>query len=66
VICHGIPDCRPIVDGDIINLDVTVYVEYKGKCYHGDLNEVRIPRSVTARATGGRVPISLSIYPSIF
>eukprot|EP00802_Teleaulax_amphioxeia_P012277 Tamp_12316.p1 GENE.Tamp_12316~~Tamp_12316.p1 ORF type:complete len:459 (+),score=128.28 Tamp_12316:3-1379(+) len=39
VICHGIPDCRPIVDGDIINLDVTVYVEYKGKCYHGDLNE---------------------------
>mmetsp|Transcript_23889 Transcript_23889/g.35080 ORF Transcript_23889/g.35080 Transcript_23889/m.35080 type:complete len:448 (+) Transcript_23889:366-1709(+) len=39
VICHGIPDCRPIEDGDIINLDVTVYVEYKGKCYHGDLNE---------------------------
>lgn len=26
-------------DGDIINLDVTVYVEYKGSCYHGDLNE---------------------------
>jgi len=39
VICHGIPDCRPIEDGDIINLDVTVYIEYKGKCYHGDLNE---------------------------
>mmetsp|Transcript_51905 Transcript_51905/g.105681 ORF Transcript_51905/g.105681 Transcript_51905/m.105681 type:complete len:461 (-) Transcript_51905:300-1682(-) len=39
VICHGIPDCRPIQDGDIINLDVTVYVEYKGKHYHGDLNE---------------------------
>jgi methionyl aminopeptidase len=39
VICHGIPDCRPIEDGDIINLDVTVYVEYKGKRYHGDLNE---------------------------
>ena len=39
VICHGIPDCRPIEDGDIVNLDVTVYVEYKGKRYHGDLNE---------------------------
>lgn len=39
VICHGIPDCRPVQDGDIVNLDVTVYVEYKGKCYHGDLNE---------------------------
>ena len=40
IICHGIPDCRPIADGDVVNLDVTVYVEYKGKCYHGDLNEV--------------------------
>ncbi|EKX37192.1 hypothetical protein GUITHDRAFT_158610 [Guillardia theta CCMP2712] len=39
VICHGIPDCRPIQDGDIVNLDVTVCVEYKGKLYHGDLNE---------------------------
>ena len=40
IICHGIPYCRPIADGDVVNLDVTVYVEYKGKCYHGDLNEV--------------------------
>eukprot|EP00741_Cyanophora_paradoxa_P014688 tig00020816_g14166.t1 len=35
VICHGIPDDRPLEDGDIINCDVTVY--YKGM--HGDLNE---------------------------
>jgi len=35
VICHGIPDARPLQDGDIVNVDVTVY--YKG--YHGDLNE---------------------------
>jgi len=35
VICHGIPDARPLEDGDIVNLDITVY--YKG--YHGDLNE---------------------------
>ncbi len=26
VICHGIPDTRPLAEGDIVNLDVTVYV----------------------------------------
>lgn len=35
VICHGIPDDRPLKDGDILNVDVTVY--HNG--YHGDLNE---------------------------
>lgn len=35
VICHGIPDKRPLQDGDIVNVDVSAY--YKG--YHGDLNE---------------------------
>uniref|UniRef100_A0A2P2LX63 Methionine aminopeptidase n=1 Tax=Rhizophora mucronata TaxID=61149 RepID=A0A2P2LX63_RHIMU len=35
VICHGIPDARKLEDGDIINVDVTVY--HKG--VHGDLNE---------------------------
>ncbi|XP_026454784.1 methionine aminopeptidase 1A-like [Papaver somniferum] len=35
VICHGIPDARKLEDGDIVNVDVSVY--YKG-C-HGDLNE---------------------------
>ncbi|KDR81580.1 hypothetical protein GALMADRAFT_58894 [Galerina marginata CBS 339.88] len=37
VICHGIPDQRKLKEGDIINIDVSVY--YDGKCYHGDLNE---------------------------
>ncbi|CAN5911241.1 type I methionyl aminopeptidase [soil metagenome] len=27
VICHGIPDSRPLRDGDIVNLDVTVFRE---------------------------------------
>ncbi|KAG5412603.1 hypothetical protein IGI04_000170 [Brassica rapa subsp. trilocularis] len=31
-ICHGIPDSRPLEDGDIINIDVTVYLNG----YHGD------------------------------
>ena len=35
IICHGIPDTRPLQEGDIVNLDVTAY--YQG--YHGDLNE---------------------------
>ncbi|GAA6025364.1 hypothetical protein JCM10207_001364 [Rhodosporidiobolus poonsookiae] len=34
VICHGIPDARPLQDGDIINLDVSLY--HGG--YHSDLN----------------------------
>jgi methionyl aminopeptidase len=25
VICHGIPDQRPLQDGDILNIDVTLY-----------------------------------------
>lgn len=35
VICHGIPDLRPLKDGDICNIDITAY--HRG--FHGDLNE---------------------------
>ncbi|XP_064595511.1 methionine aminopeptidase 1-like [Liolophura sinensis] len=35
VICHGIPDQRPLEDGDILNVDISVY----HKSFHGDLNE---------------------------
>ncbi|KAJ7452456.1 peptidase M24, structural domain-containing protein [Mycena galericulata] len=34
VVCHGIPDQRKLKEGDIINLDVSVF--YQG--YHGDVN----------------------------
>ena len=34
-ICHGIPDMRELVEGDIVNIDVSVY--YRG--FHADLNE---------------------------
>ena len=34
VICHGIPDDRPLRDGDILNLDVTIFREG----VHGDTN----------------------------
>lgn len=35
VICHGIPDLRPLKDGDIVNVDISVYFNN----FHGDLNE---------------------------
>ncbi|KAL7982090.1 hypothetical protein Chor_001147 [Crotalus horridus] len=35
VICHGIPDRRRLQEGDIVNVDITVY----RNGYHGDLNE---------------------------
>eukprot|EP01018_Ginkgo_biloba_P029086 Gb_15552 [translate_table: standard] len=34
-ICHGIPDSRLLEDGDIINIDVTVYLNG----YHGDTSK---------------------------
>lgn len=35
VVCHGIPDNRPLQDGDIVNCDVTVYFDGM----HGDCSE---------------------------
>ena len=35
VVCHGIPDQRVLLDGDILNLDISLYHEG----YHADLNE---------------------------
>lgn len=35
VACHGIPDDRPLQDGDIVNVDVTVY--FNG--HHGDCSK---------------------------
>jgi methionyl aminopeptidase len=32
VICHGIPDDRPLVEGDLVNVDVTIYLDG----VHGD------------------------------
>jgi methionyl aminopeptidase len=35
VICHGIPDRRPLENGDILNIDISIYLNG----YHSDLNE---------------------------
>jgi methionyl aminopeptidase len=44
VICHGIPDMRELVDGDIVNIDISVYKDG----YHADLNETFFVGNVDA------------------
>ena len=46
VICHGIPDGRPLQTGDICNVDVTVF--HRG--FHGDLNETYLVGEVSPEA----------------
>lgn len=36
IICHGIPDSRELQEGDIVNLDVSCYIDG----VHGDVNEM--------------------------
>ena len=44
VICHGIPDMYKLKDGDIVNIDVSVY--HNG--FHADLNETYYVGNVDA------------------
>ena len=48
VICHGIPDDRPLERGDIVNVDVTAYVEGM----HGDTSATFIVGDVDAPTRG--------------
>merc|ERR550534_2651825 len=64
VICHGIPDMRPLQEGDICNVDVTVYHRWLKRSndqsfsvnnklhrgYHGDLNETIFVGEVSQKA----------------
>jgi methionyl aminopeptidase len=42
IICHGIPDMRQLEDGDIINIDISVYKNG----FHSDLNETYLVGNV--------------------
>ncbi|KAK3122964.1 hypothetical protein QOZ80_8AG0621180 [Eleusine coracana subsp. coracana] len=44
--CHGIPDSRALQDGDIINIDVTVYLNG----YHGDTSRTYLVGDVDKSA----------------
>ncbi|MDE0065696.1 MAG: type I methionyl aminopeptidase [Acidimicrobiaceae bacterium] len=46
VICHGIPDSRPLADGDIVNIDVTFYREG----VHGDTSATFLVGDVAAES----------------
>ncbi len=43
VICHGIPDATVIQDGDIVNIDVTAFIDG----VHGDLNATYLAGNVS-------------------
>ncbi|KIM38727.1 hypothetical protein M413DRAFT_447677 [Hebeloma cylindrosporum] len=44
IIAHGIPDERPLNDGDIVNIDVTLYLNG----YHGDTSQTFLVGDVDA------------------
>ncbi|ATB35103.1 methionine aminopeptidase [Cystobacter fuscus] len=46
VICHGIPDSRPLEDGDIINLDITIFLDG----VHGDCSATYLIGNVDAES----------------
>jgi methionyl aminopeptidase len=47
VVCHGIPNDKPLRDGDIINIDVTVIVEGG---WHGDTSRMYLVGDVKLKA----------------
>jgi len=51
VICHGIPDERPLQNGDIVNVDVSVY--HGG--FHADLNETFLVEDESSDGDKGKV-----------
>jgi methionyl aminopeptidase len=46
VVCHGIPDDKPLRDGDILNIDVTLIVEG----WHGDSSRMYVAGEAPRRA----------------
>jgi methionyl aminopeptidase len=47
VICHGIPDDTGLDDGDLVNIDVTAYLDG----YHGDLNHTFVVGDASEEVT---------------
>lgn len=46
VVCHGIPDARPLEDGDIVNVDITAFLDG----VHGDTNRTYLVGDVDAES----------------
>jgi methionyl aminopeptidase len=47
IVCHGIPDNTVLQDGDIINIDITAYLDG----YHGDSNQTFLVGEVREEVT---------------
>jgi len=45
VICHGIPDDSVLVEGDIVNIDITAFLDG----YHGDSNQTFLVGEVSSK-----------------
>jgi methionyl aminopeptidase len=46
VVCHGMPDAKPLKDGDIVNIDVTLILDG----WHGDSSRMYIVGETSRRA----------------
>ena len=46
VVCHGLPDRKPLKDGDVVNIDVTLIVDG----WHGDSSRMYLVGDVSRRA----------------
>ena len=46
VVCHGLPDRKPLKDGDVLNIDVTLIVDG----WHGDSSRMYLVGDVSRRA----------------
>ena len=46
VVCHGLPDRKPLKDGDVLNIDVTLIVDG----WHGDSSRMYLVGEVSRRA----------------
>lgn len=63
VVCHGIPDARPLEDGDIVNVDVSTFMDE----FHGDCSETFLVGAVDdasrelVQATEAVVKLAISI-----
>ena len=49
VVCHGIPDDKPLREGDIVNIDVTLIVDG----WHGDSSRMYLRRRGRRAAPSG-------------
>ena len=54
-VCHGIPDDRALLDGDIVNIDVTVYLDG----HHGDTSRMFYFGKHVHKCTGKHTPACL-------